>query len=189
MVQENDSAREGGLRQHLSSRIGAVVHTVGDNVPDSLSSIVPDITHLFGSDPDVHYEVGLICSVRTDDDRTYADGYVALLEGSGLRVFYPPRDTDQVDPGGGLRILRDNFYRGFLRCREVHIIWNSKSEGSKFDLGLCFAIRKPLRVVNPVRRTQEKSFQNAILDWQAGKLGIAEQAIYNIEYDAEIDAR
>ncbi len=189
MQNEQDAARDGGLRAQISVRQVVRDQMTGGGIPDGLSSAMPDQPLFSSSDPDVQYDVGVICCVRTEEDKSYSDRYVETLENSGLRVFYPPRDTDQVDPGGGLRILRDNYYRGFLRCREIHIVWDPKSQGSVFDLGLCFAMRKPLRVVNPVRRTHEKSFANAILDWQAGKLGIAEQAIYTIEYDGEIDPR
>jgi hypothetical protein len=189
MANEQDAARDGGLRAQISVRQVVRDQMTGSSIPDGFSSEMPEQPVFSSSDPDVQYDVGVICSVRTDEDREYSDRYVALLEGTGIRVFYPPRDTDQIDPGGGLRILRDNFYRGFLMCREIHIIWNPNSQGSMFDLGLCFAIRKPLRVVNPVRRTPEKSFQNAILDWQSGNLGVAEQAIYNVEPDSDIETR
>jgi len=184
-----DASRDGGRRSQVSPMLGVSVHAIGESLPDAMTTGIPERTQPQDSESDIQYEVGIICSVRTDEDRDYSDRYVALLEVVGLRVFYPPRDTDQVDPGGGLRILRDNFYRGFLRCREIHIVWNPKSQGSMFDLGLCFAMRKPLRVVNPVRRTAEKSFQNAILDWQSGKLGVAEQSIYNVEPDSDIESR
>lgn len=187
-MEHEDSIRGDGCKQSVT-KLPLGIRIPDSVLPDAMSSVTPGHPSSHDTDPDSIYDVGVICSVRHSEDREYTDRYVSLLEDSGLRVFYPPRDTDQVDPGGGLRILRDNFYRGFLRCREIHVVWDPKSQGSVFDLGLCFAMRKPLRVVNPVRRTSEKSFSNAILDWQAGKLGIAEQAIYTIEYDGEIDPR
>jgi nucleoside 2-deoxyribosyltransferase len=89
--------------------------------------------------------------------------YVRRLEAQGHTVFFPPRDTDQTDDGIGLNICRANR-RWIELADEVHVWWNPESTGSHFDLGMAFALRKPLRLVNAPHRTLSKSFANVLLE-------------------------
>ncbi len=84
--------------------------------------------------------VFLICSVRKADKEELekAKKYKAKLEADGCEVYWPYADTNQKDPIG-LRICTDNL-SAIARSDEVHILWNPSSEGSKFDLGMTFAI-------------------------------------------------
>jgi len=129
------------------------------------------------------YDVGIICSVRTGADKEYIESYVEELEKHGFRVFYPGRDTNQVDETGGIRICRDNDY-AFMQCHEIHVIFHPESQGTLFDLGLCF--NKPMKVVNPITRTENKSFKNVLLSWQEQT---KKDVFCNIEFDKEIDVR
>jgi len=109
------------------------------------------------------------------------------LEANGVRVFLPFRDTEQEDPSGGIRVCKDNTER-LRRCSEIHIIYNPKSQGSLFDIGVAFCLGLPLAVVNPIERTEGKSFQNVLLDWQAGRL-TGNVAKHVIPFEMEIDRR
>ena len=75
-------------------------------------------------------------------------------------VYWPPRDTDQSDPIG-LEICKANR-EAIEQADVVHIIWDGKSTGSLFDLGMVFALDKPLRVISLPPETDHKSFQNMI---------------------------
>jgi len=108
------------------------------------------------------YDVGLICSVRVPTDKEYIEKYVKALEDKCFRVFYPARDTDQNDDSG-LRICRENT-QAYSDCHEIHIIYNPDSQGSLFDIGTCFEMGKPISIVNPIQRTETKSFKNMLLD-------------------------
>ncbi len=111
----------------------------------------------------------VICPVRnmTDEERNYLDLYVADLEGRGYKVHYPPRDTNQKD-AIGISICMQNR-RAIEEADEVHVYWNSSSEGSKFDFGIAFAMKKPIYIINrdDVKPTEGKSFDNVLLtlDW------------------------
>ncbi|MCL5018452.1 MAG: hypothetical protein M1416_01645 [Candidatus Pacearchaeota archaeon] len=85
------------------------------------------------------YDVFLICTVREADenDKKFLEDYVLKLESEGKKVYYPARDTNQVDESGGYRICVDNITAG-KKSREFHVYWTQKSEGTKFDLGSSF---------------------------------------------------
>ncbi len=107
----------------------------------------------------------IITPVReiTDGENQFLKNYIAQLESKGYKVHFPPRDTDQTDKVG-LDICAAN--REAMRmANEVHIYWNAKSEGSKFDFGMVFMAEKPIILINrdAVLPTPYKSFQNVLL--------------------------
>lgn len=110
-------------------------------------------------------KIFLISPVRnvTKEERKEIEKYVVKLEAQGHSVHWPERDTDQNDPVG-LRICRDNR-KAMEGADEIHIWWNKKSEGSLFDFGIAFALKKKIVLVNKssIRSTPEKSFNNVLL--------------------------
>ena len=113
-------------------------------------------------------KIFLACPVRGISEE-YRDGIetqVKFLESQGHQVHYPPRDTNQSDTSG-LQICSDNR-KAIEEAEAVYVIWDGKSQGVLFDLGIAFALRKP---VTPIvgympRMTSGKSFQNMIFAWQ-----------------------
>jgi len=116
-------------------------------------------------------ETFLICTVRnaTEEQRAAQDKYVSGLEAAGTRVYWPSRDTDQDDPIG-LRICADNRL-AIEGADFVSLIWDPQSQGSLFDLGMAFALRKPIYLVNrrDIRPTEKKSFTNFLLSIDIGE--------------------
>jgi nucleoside 2-deoxyribosyltransferase len=112
-------------------------------------------------------KIYLVCPVRyaTPEFSQAAGSYVAQLESQGYQVYWPARDTDQVDPTG-LRICKDNRH-AIEAADEVHVIWDGFSQGSIFDLGIAFALRKQIVPVTGCfpSRTTGKSIQNMVYDW------------------------
>lgn len=104
----------------------------------------------------------LICPVTGhDSDETRA--IVADLESQGWAVHWPPRDTDQQD-GTGVRICTDNL--AAIRSADcVHVVWDGKSQGCLFDLGMAFALGKSVIPLSLPEQTEGKSFQNMVWDW------------------------
>lgn len=113
-------------------------------------------------------KIFLICPVRnaTSEQKENMQKYIAKLENDGNEVYYPARDTDQIDDTGGWRICTDNKNAIYL-SDEVHIFWDDKSIGSIFDLGMAFAFKKKLVVANPkaINTSSIKSFHNVIDYW------------------------
>lgn len=104
----------------------------------------------------------LICPVRGLDPDAYKIA-VKQLEDAGYEVHWPPRDTNQFDDTG-LRICEDN--RAAIEAADVvAIIWDGKSQGCLFDLGMAFVLRKPIVALELPPATQGKSFQNMIDAW------------------------
>lgn len=110
-------------------------------------------------------KIFLICPVRevTDREKVATEKYVLGLEMAGNKVHWPPRDTNQND-SVGLCICQDNR-QAIEDADEVHIWWNDKSQGSLFDFGMAFALRKKIVLANPhlVQSTSQKSFSNILL--------------------------
>jgi|SRR5580704_8888727 nucleoside 2-deoxyribosyltransferase len=104
----------------------------------------------------------LICPVRGKDSRAYAD-VVEKLESEGKTVYWPARDTDQGDITG-YRICESNA-AAIERADVVYVVWDGKSEGCLFDLGIAFALRKPIIPIDIPPPTSTKSFQNMISEW------------------------
>lgn len=109
----------------------------------------------------------LICPVRGKPPKEY-EAIVETLESDGFAVHWPPRDTNQDDPTG-LRICRDNA-AAIGRADVVHVIWDGKSQGCLFDLGVAFALRKQIIPIELPEATLEKSFQNMVREWARGGL-------------------
>ncbi len=110
-------------------------------------------------------KIFIICPVRgvTDEQRVDIERYVLMEEGWGHEVHWPERDTNQDDPIGNC-ICEDNL-RAIQAADEVHIYWSPTSTGTLFDLGMAWALRKPLFLINYMKETEKKSFENLILHW------------------------
>ena len=104
----------------------------------------------------------LIAPVRGIDPKAHA-AIVSDLEASGLTVHWPARDTAQ-DDDIGLRICRDNC-AAIAEADIVHVIWDGKSQGCLFDVGIAFALRKKIIPISLPEPTEGKSFQNMVRAW------------------------
>lgn len=118
----------------------------------------------------------LICPVRraTKTQLMEMQLYVEQLEAAGTHLFhYPPRDVNQANDDGGVRICLEHT-AAMCRCDEIHV-WLDEdgglSEGSMFDLGMAYMLNhrrkgiKDLRFVianGPIPPQSEKSFLNVL---------------------------
>jgi len=91
---------------------------------------------------------------------------VEALEREWDRVYWPARDTDQR-PISGLPECEANR-KAMRKSAMVYVMWDGKSQGVLFDLGMAWAMGKPIQVVTgympPLSRG--KSFQNMIYAWE-----------------------
>lgn len=104
----------------------------------------------------------LICPVRGHSAEETAE-IVTRLEAQGYQVHWPPRDTNQDDLTG-YRICGDNLAAIFM-ADVVHVVWDGKSQGCLFDLGMAFALGKKVIPISMPVRTEGKSFQNMVSEW------------------------
>lgn len=108
----------------------------------------------------------LACPVRGIDPKAQLeqrDKLIPKLE-KHYNVHWPPRDTNQNDDTG-IRICQHNR-AAIKRADIVGIIWDGKSQGVLFDLGMAFALDKPIKIIDIPRKTDGKSFQNMITAWR-----------------------
>ena len=104
----------------------------------------------------------LICPVRGHNPEE-TKAIVEDLESQGYEVHWPPRDTNQKDLTG-YRICAENR-AAIEESDHVHFIWDGKSQGCLFDLGMAFALRKPVLPLKMPPLTEGKSFQNMVSQW------------------------
>ena len=104
----------------------------------------------------------LICPVRGHVP-TELQAVVTQLEHEGFIVHWPPRDTLQEDDTG-FRICGDNR-AAIINADCVHVVWDGKSQGVLFDLGMAFALGKRVIPILLPEPTSGKSFQNMIQRW------------------------
>jgi nucleoside 2-deoxyribosyltransferase len=113
-------------------------------------------------------KIFLACPVRgiSDEYREGIEAQVKHLEEQGHKVHYPPRDTNQDDPTG-IKICAEN--QAAINSADcIYVIWDGKSQGVLFDLGMAFVMNKPLRTIVGYMpaMTNGKSFQNMMFAWE-----------------------
>lgn len=110
-------------------------------------------------------KIFIICTVRnaTDEYKSKLETYVSELENSGNKVHLPHRDTNQN--AKGIEICRQNM-QAIKDADEVHIFYNSTSQGTHFDMGVSFALDKKIVIVENEPLTEGKSYQRMLTEWQ-----------------------
>ena len=110
-------------------------------------------------------KIFIICSVRGADDdyRKKLEEYVEQLEDNGHEVHLPHRDTDQN--ARGYDICRTNA-KAIKNADEVHIFYNPESQGTHFDMGVAFALKKTITVIENVKYEKGKSYARMLTEWE-----------------------
>ena len=110
-------------------------------------------------------KIFIICSVRgmSDEYRSKLEKYVSELESNGNIIHLPHRDTNQN--ATGIEICTQNMY-AIKEANEIHIFYNSKSQGTHFDMGVAFALNKPIVIVENEEYGKCKSFARMIVEWE-----------------------
>jgi nucleoside 2-deoxyribosyltransferase len=102
----------------------------------------------------------LICPVR-NATRTF-ESYVAELEAQGHTVHFPPRDVAQDCPTG--QTICEKHRAAMIEADEVHVVWDVESKGSHFDLGMAYALHKPIVAVQALHADDPgKSYWKAVV--------------------------
>ena len=106
----------------------------------------------------------IICTVRkaSEEYKLNLERYVDRLERFGNFVHLPHRDTDQSRTG--IEICERNRL-AILGADEVHIFYNSESQGTHFDMGVAFAYRKKIRIIENEIYAEGKSFARMLTEW------------------------
>lgn len=127
-------------------------------------------------------KIFVICQVRNaDKDETARQKlHVEFYEGLGYEVCWPPRDTEQNDPTG-LGVCEANF-RAIQKANVVHLLWAGGSDGLYFNLGIAFALGKPIQPFNLYTPYFSKSFASMIIHYfdKYGFVGAQLQRLGNL---------
>jgi len=86
----------------------------------------------------------------------------AQMEAEGHEVSIPA--FDDYPKFDDLAVCEYN--RGLVESAdEIHLFWDQRSVGTVFDFGMCFALRKPLRVIY----MEQKTFRGVMEKYAASK--------------------
>jgi len=86
--------------------------------------------------------------------------YAEELRKEGHEVLIPVFDS--WENATVLEILTEN--RRLMRLAdEVHMIYDGRSDGTKFDFGMCFAMGKPLKIIY----TNDKHLVDGMYEYEA----------------------
>jgi len=109
-------------------------------------------------------KIFIICSVRgaSSEYQQKLEDYVAKLESEGHHVHLPHRDTNQE--ATGYEITSQNF-KAIFNADEVHIFYSSSSQGTHFDMGVSFALRKKIVIVENEEFGPGKSYARMLTEW------------------------
>lgn len=94
-------------------------------------------------------KIFLICPVRnaTPEQRKWIEDFVEEKFDSGYIIHAPHLHTRQMDLFGGYAICMQNA-GAVASSEEIDIYYDQSSTGSVFDLGVAYALHKPLRLLN-----------------------------------------
>lgn len=124
-------------------------------------------------------KIYIISPVRhlTDRQAKLLRQHMWMLHEQGCDVHLPFLHTDQdVELGGMMQCMQNR--KAIEEADEVHVMWTGKSQGGLFDLGMAFALRKPLKIIRCDDETVcssienyvpgEKTFENVMWAWEKG---------------------
>ena len=94
-------------------------------------------------------KIFLICPVRnaTDEQRKWIEEFVSQKINDGYIIHAPHLHTVQTDLFGGYAICKQNA-EAVATSEEIDIYYDQSSTGSVFDLGVAYALHKPLQLLN-----------------------------------------
>ena len=94
-------------------------------------------------------KIFLICPVRnaTDSQKKWIENFVEEKYNEGYIIHAPHLHTVQSDLFGGYAICKQNAI-AVATSEEIDIYYDQSSTGSVFDLGVAYALNKPLVLLN-----------------------------------------
>ena len=100
-------------------------------------------------DNPIENKIFLICPVRnaTNEQRKWIEEFVKAKYIEGYSIHAPHLHTRQIDLFGGYAICKQNA-EAVASSQEIDIYYDQSSTGSVFDLGVAYALHKPLKLLN-----------------------------------------
>ena len=117
-------------------------------------------------------KIFLICPVRnaTEEQRKWIENFVLEKYGEGYSIHAPHLHTRQTDLFGGYAICTQNA-EAVATSAEIDIYYDQSSTGSVFDLGVAYALHKPLKLLNKdeIIFNEEDMIDNIVKTWPHNK--------------------
>ena len=97
----------------------------------------------------INNKIFLICPVRnaTESQKKWIEEFVKEKINDGYTIHAPHLHTVQSDLFGGYAICKQNA-NAVATSEEIDIYYDQSSTGSVFDLGVAYALNKPLVILN-----------------------------------------
>ena len=86
----------------------------------------------------------VLCPVRNGVPEEARD-YAIDMKARGHAVHFPPDDAPQDDPTGNA--ICSVHLAAMKKCDRVDVFWDVTSKGSHFDLGMAYALGKPVQIM------------------------------------------
>ncbi len=116
----------------------------------------------------VDNRIFLICPVRnaTPEQRKWIEDFVVEKDEQGYSIYAPHIHTNQKDVLGGYNICTDNS-EAIAMSEKIDIYYDQTSTGSAFDLGVAYALNKPLELLNrdEIVFNEDSFIDNIVKDW------------------------
>lgn len=117
-------------------------------------------------------KIFLICPVRnaTPEQKKWIENFVEEKTKAGYSIHAPHLHTRQTDLFGGFAICKQNA-EAVASSEEIDVYYDQSSTGSVFDLGVAYALEKPLVVLNKneIEFRKEDSIDQIVNNWKYGK--------------------
>ena len=117
-------------------------------------------------------KIFLICPVRnaTEEQRKWIENFTKERINEGYRIHAPHLHTRQTDLFGGYAICMQNA-EAVATSEEIDIYYDQTSTGSVFDLGVAYALHKPLKLLNSedIKFNNEDAIDKIIKSWPYNK--------------------
>ena len=123
------------------------VITEMDKRVENIKRIGVKVNKIF--DNPIDNKIFLICPVRnaTEEQRKWIEDFVSDKYKEGYTIHAPHLHTRQTDLFGGYAICTQNA-EAVASSQEIDIYYDQSSTGSVFDLGVAYALHKPLVLLN-----------------------------------------
>ena len=116
----------------------------------------------------IENKIFLICPVRnaTLEQKKWIEAFVEEKNKENYIVHAPHLHTNQVDPLGWYNICKQNADE-IASSEEIDIYYDQSSTGSVFDLGVAYALNKPLVLLNrdEITFNEEDMIDTIIKNW------------------------
>jgi hypothetical protein len=100
-----------------------------------------------------------------EEQQKEIDDYARQLQGEGHEVHNPKYAVDQ-DDATGFNICLGHLH-SMMMANRIDVFWDVNSKGSHFDLGMAFALNKPIKLVKIYQPDNEgKSYVKVIQEIQ-----------------------